>query len=297
MESHSKYDAKGLATKHTLSQDWDRRWELWDAEGLPSLDELRVWFEPAELIRIGEMAGELSDRLERCRAAQAVSDWLLEPGDWEEALDRRAVLHALEQASGLDRFALAWAGMPAPPPWLRPRPLRPLELGVLVRHAAGNPLRRALVGVALTGAGTGELKQLTPASVRDTGEIELPGVARHVLPRVRPIEDWARRAVQELARDAKLRRGSGGPLLVNSRLEAGSEKVQSALCMHIRNLLRRDVIGDDPTLQPNSLRATAGRRVYDREGLEAAGWALGVADHRWSDLRAEIGLVAPGASR
>jgi integrase len=48
--------------------------------------------------------------------------------------------------------------------------------------------------------------------------------------------------------------------------------------MVVRKALVRAGLGEDPTVTPLSVRNTAGRRVYDERGLEAAAAFLGHQD-------------------
>ncbi len=265
------------------------RWQTWHEEGLPEnlATRLRATgvYSEAAIETVTGLAGELETLLEHHAPLRAINYFLAEPTLWVERLDRWASLQVLERLSQLSGPGLRRPRWEAPSRTLRRRTFTEVESG-LVRHSAlGSVARCASVGALDAGLASGELNRFRGSAVlcdetRTVCAVMAPGTEREssfgypvAAPRRLEVPTWARASLTRLADGAP----SDSLLLYGGRSNDPG-KVQSSILMVVRKALVRAGLGEDPTVTPLSVRNTAGRRVYDGHGLEAAAAFLGHQD-------------------
>ncbi len=241
--------------------------------------------------------GRLDDLFSQVESHQAVDRYLAEAGEWEERLDRYAVLHTMDLAVGSKAQPTRWPGWVPSDPNLSKRPLRPLELALSSLIARSSIGRTVLVAVAMAGADSVELAAILPSALsvherRITGEIALPGgrprapdglnsAPRRPGPtppryRMAALPSWSLPAVQERLDGASFY--ADVPLLYTGR-STSPEKIQSSLLMNLNAILRMAGLSGDPTVSPLSIRNGAALARYRETGnIEEVDTMLGYGD-------------------
>ena len=237
---------------------------------------------------------ELADRVEAQPAVIAIDRFLAAGREWDDRLDRRAVVELARLVSNLERGPVVWPGWQPDAATVRRRVLRDLEMALIRMIAARRvtAATAATVGLCEAGAASGELAKVTPEDVRTRADgtpeaVWLPGGGRASYPRERPLPAWVRPLVT--ARLTAAPRESCG-LLAYTGTSPDPASQQSSVLMNIKNVVRTAGLLDDPTVQPLSVRSTAARAIYEREGLEPA--AAAVAATSYDAVAREIGLKA-----
>lgn len=168
---------------------------------------------------------------------------------------------------------------------LQCRPLTDDEV-ILLRHAArlgggAGSLRRAVaLALAEATAVTSEISAVTADDIDDPVSpqwVRLPGTTRHAA-RLGQLSSWGSaivaRHVAELA--------DGGtdprtPLVYGGRAVPGQAAAQASLCNTVRLLLAQCGLAAEPDVRPGSVRAWAGRRLFDGgAGIDEVARRLGV---------------------
>lgn len=154
-------------------------------------------------------------------------------------------------------------------------PIRPLtdaevELcRVLAAHPADATLKPAAWGLAEATAATSEIPAVRRGDIR-RGAVRLPG-SRLLLPRSAAPGEWA---ITQIER--RLREIDADPDALVAYLGDG-KRPQAAAAMVIGKVLRRAGLAGEPGVRPASIRAWAGRRVFDETGsIEAVAQRLGL---------------------
>lgn len=259
-------------TTITSGPDLSARWNTWSDGGLPTsisprLAHLHI-YTAEDLSYLDSLAAELQDLLEHHHPIFAVDRFLAAAATHAESCDRRAALRVFERLSQLGVDPLPWSSLPHPDPNARRRVLTSIEQG-LVRHCALPVAQRAgVVGLLDSGASSGELGGLHAPAFTFTGPLveiaDLPGTCRdarsgypEAQPRGAQIATWARPSLTSLVGAAGAR-----PVLYSGQ-STDQGKVQSAMLMVVRTVLRDAGVSGDPTVQPLSIRNTFGRAHYD----------------------------------
>ena len=131
--------------------------------------------------------------------------------------------------------------------------------------------RPVALALAQTGAATGEIGLVHPADVDVAdGTVRLPG-STYTYERRNPLTAWGVRTLHDRIADPKL--SPDRPLVVGLRL--ANDSATAMVSTYLRDVLRlADLTG--PDVLPSSVRAWAARKVYERDGLEAAASFLGL---------------------
>jgi hypothetical protein len=289
----------------------------WQTHGLPPSVGLRL--RSAGLLtesgeaRLDDLVAELDDLVTADRG-DIYAGFMSAAASWTDYRDRYATWRLLEQHRP-----------PQPPPPPRPpvavpepvdpldrrRPLTDLEIA-LVRFTSLHRLTQrvtidnrrsrtqiALIGLLDAGCTTNEVSIITPAHVeRDsTGAaiaIESPGATSDhrrarpaAAPRRVPIPDWCQPTIDELLASTP----TTGVLVDPAASTDGPGQlhaVQRRIVAVVDDVFTHAGLASDPTVDPTSIRNTAGRAAYLAHGLEAALELLGDRDP--NRLRREIGI-------
>jgi len=249
---------------------------------------------PRAIDRGGVLMRELADRVEAQLAVIAIDRFLAAGREWHDRLDRRAVVELARLVSDLERGPVVWPGWQPDAATVRRRVLRDLEMALIRMIAARRvtAATAATVGLCEAGAASGELAQVTPEDVRTRADgspeaVWLPGGGRAGYARERPLPAWVRPLIAR-----RLQAAAGEPLgrLAYAGAAVWAHKQQSAVLMNLNTVLRNAGLGGDPTVKPLSVRNTAARAIYDRDGLEPAAAAVGAGSY--DAVACEIGLKA-----
>lgn len=154
-------------------------------------------------------------------------------------------------------------------------PIRPLtdaevELcRLLAVHPPEATLKPAAWGLAEATAATSEIPAVRRRDVTKSA-VHLPG-SRLLRPRRAELGDWARMQIERRLHDL-----DGDPEALVAYLGDG-KRPQAAAAMVIDKVLRRAGLAGEPGVRPASIRAWAGRRVFDETGsIEAVAQHLGL---------------------
>lgn len=152
------------------------------------------------------------------------------------------------------------------------RPLTDLEVTLgratsRLGEAGGRSLHRAVCwALAETTAVTSEISAIRAGDVDDPHAprwVRLPGTRRHD-PRLGELSDWGSVIVARQLELLNQRHGTPATLLTyRGQGVPGHPGAQSAVCNAIGNVLALAGLADEPDVRPASLRAWAGRRLYD----------------------------------
>jgi hypothetical protein len=263
---------------------------LWADEGLPAGSVSRLTASgvmPASATGTFEhLTGELADRLEHHQPLRAIDMFLANGSTWEDRLDRRACVLLLAYLGQLRDVSLPWPGWQPDDPNTRRRVLTGIERTLVRFCSLASDPSAASVGALDAGAASGELSKITRHHVivdndAEPHQLAMPGTERSnnggghspAAPRTLDLPVWCRpRYTRQLAATF-----TDGPLLCNSKADV-EHKIQSAILMNVTKVLASAGLGDDPTVQPLSIRNTAARAVRDEAGIEAAAQLIGIDD-------------------
>lgn len=234
-----------------------------------------------------------------------LNSWIAN-GGIEEQRDRYSTVRTLElfRVRAIDADPLPYPNLPTPAdnPNLRRRWLQPVEIG-LVRLSSlyRSDSHVSAIAVLDTGGTAGDYPGLGADRVvivdaaNQIGYFRLAGT-NFVAERTNPIPPWAFDSVVA-ATNAYVKREQQladrdqtdcfPSICTDSRKDAN--KVTSAALMIVKTVLDDTGIRQDATVKPESIRNTAGRRIWQADSLEAAAKALGVTD--FNSLRKEIGAA------
>lgn len=171
------------------------------------------------------------------------------------------------------------------PPWTKPtgmrgRPLLGVEQAMCrVTAERWDPDKQAVssaqYAIAEASATSGELIRLTIDDVTVTGlaTVHLGG-GRDQLPRDTVLDEWGTRAVIRRL-DVVAGRGPSTPFVYDGT-EPGTNKAQASASGNLKRVLDAAGLGQDPTLNPTSIRNTYAQRLHDDgERLEVIAAAMG----------------------
>lgn len=227
-------------------------------------------------------------------------------GGIEEQRDRYATVRTLElfRVRAIDGDPLPFPDLPTPPdnPHVRRRCLQPAEIG-LIRLASRyrTDMHASAIAVLDAGGIAGDYPGLGADQVvivdaaNQIGYFRLAGT-NFVRERTNPIPGWAFEPVMAATEAYKKREGKlkdrdqtdcHPSICTDSRKNVN--KVTSAALMIVKTVLDDTGIRQDPTVKPESIRNTAGRRIWQADSLEAAAAALGVTN--FNSLRKELGAA------
>lgn len=278
--------------------DISQRWEHWTNDEYPRRLEHRLrsvgtFSEPA-IERIGELSNELERLLNASPALRAIDFFLSRATTHAHRLDRYATIRTLEILDQIKGDPIPWPGWLPDDETLRERTLRDTEIGLVRLISLTSAHRVGPIATLDAGAISGELGLLHGIDLtkRDGGDfvVSAPGTLRKerfgytmASPRELQIGDWATGKFETLFQ-------ATGPndLLLYAGSATKPEKIQSSILMNVANTLKYAGIGADPTVRPVSIRNTAGRRAYEKGGLEAAAALLGHDD--FNSVAQKIGL-------
>lgn len=152
------------------------------------------------------------------------------------------------------------------------RPLTDAEIELcrlLAVHPPEATLKPAAWGLAEATAATSEIPAIRRRDVAG-GAVRLPG-SRLLQPRRADLGEWASLQIERRLHDL-----DGDPDALVAYLGDG-KRPQAAAAMVIGKVLRRAGLAGEPGIKPASIRAWAGRRVFDETGsIEAVAQHLGL---------------------
>lgn len=248
---------------------------------------------PEALELLGELAEELAGHSSTGTATAAMNKFFHCSEEWADTCNRKAAFRTLEILCGAKGDA---SQSPTPPSAAaRRRPFVALEAGVVRVCALQNPRSGLPVAALDAGCASGELHLIRAEHLvlQADGHYALaaPGTERDntsgftvAHPRQLQVARWA----TPLVTTALAEHNGKRPLLYHGA-STDQVKQQSAILMNVNNLLKRAGLAADRSVQPLSIRNTAARERYDRDGnIEQVVAMLG-ADSYDTVLR-EIGL-------
>jgi hypothetical protein len=271
--------------------------------GIDRLRHLRTHDE-ATLAQLEMLAVELAERLDTAHVADALQAFVADAEDHRQALDRLAVIHTIEVVEGRARtkgqnkglVPITWPG------WIDPldphrvkRILTDLESGLVRLRALGQSAQHAAtIALGECSASAGELPQIFAELIdMNTLSVLLPGGVDGLEARQVPLPPWGTEAV---VHRATVFAGTDQRLLYGGR-STDLAKIQSSISMNAKNVFRLAGLGGDASVSFASLRHTAGRKVLDVSGTDAAVEFLGEANYELVRTKLAMKKAAPQRRR
>jgi hypothetical protein len=268
----------------------------WADHGLDPTSRLSLLVSGDASAVIDRLTAELAERFSTSHHHERVMDMFMATStDIDDYRDRYATVRIMEKLSGIQTDPRPRVGRPDTVEPQRRRPFTDTET-VLVRLCSLKSAAKAgIIGIAEAGAGSGELHHIVSDDVeRDSIgtalAVRVRGTERAVksgypvaCARELVVPGWCRQRFSDLVRASP----ASQTLLYAGHATDPSNR-QSTVDMAIGSVLKDAGLHDDPTVKPSSVRNTAARARYHRDGIEAAAGQLGHDDLNF--VMQEIGI-------